>query len=298
MKQMTFGLIGASLKHSFSSDIHNAVFKKLGIKAQYKIFELENKQLKSFLSSAFANSINGLNVTIPYKEKVIPFLTRLDANTPSALTVGAVNTIKVEEKQLIGYNTDGAGFINALNRIERKERAKPFDFRHKVCVLLGAGGAAKAVGFALATEGIAGLHIYDIDYRKSEDLVAEIKSKFPKSAPIALKQRSELEVIRDSQILVNATPIGMKAQDQLIVNEDFLHENLFVFDCVYNPGGRRMTVLVEAARKKGLRAFDGLWMLICQAIRSQKIWFGRAILEDEIFDIMAGALNEKGYSLC
>ncbi|MBU2540595.1 MAG: shikimate dehydrogenase [Candidatus Omnitrophica bacterium] len=298
MAQSIFGLIGTSLKHSFSPDIHNAVFKKLAINARYRIFELEEEQLKSFLSSAFAKSIRGLNVTIPYKEKVIPFLTRLDADTPSAFTIGAVNTIKVEERGLTGYNTDGGGFIDALNRIERRENHRPFDFKSKLCVILGAGGAAKAVAFALAAQNVGGLYIYDIDHPKSKKLAAEIGSKFPKSFPQALESKEQLEAIEDSQILVNATPIGMKATDAPVVNEDFLHKDLFVFDCVYNPKGRQRTILVEEARKKGLRAFDGLWMLICQAIRSQKIWLGRKILEDEIFRIMAGALEERGHPLC
>lgn len=296
MSQITYGLIGASLKHSLSVVIHSAVFKRLGIDAQYQTFELPEQDLGKFLSGCFVNSIRGLNVTIPYKEAVMKFMTKSDHGFAAA--TGAVNTIKVDEKVLTGYNTDGDGFIDALNRIESKTKGEKFKFKGRTCVVLGAGGAAKAVSFALASSNVGYIGIYDIDRVRTESLTSKLKAKFSRLNCEGLDTDKQLEKIRTSDILVNATPVGMKPGDPQLVKEDLLHKDLFVFDCVYNPSGRVMTALVETARQRGARAYDGLWMLICQAVASEKIWRGAEIPQQGVFEIMAEALTEKGYQLC
>ena len=298
MNQATFGLMGASLKHTLSPIIHNAVFKKFQIDAQYRIFELEKEQVGKFLSRSFTDSIRGVNVTVPYKELVMQFLTKLDEKAGGVSGIGAVNTIKIEEKGLIGYNTDGDGFIDALNTIQAQAKNEQVNFKDKICVILGAGGAAKAVCFALASHAVKHLFIYDIDKLKAQQLASRIKAKFLRTSCEALQEEEQLGKIKESDILVNATPVGMKATDAQIVNEDFLHKDLFVFDCVYNPSGRKTTLLVETARERGARAFDGLWMLICQAIRSQKIWLGKQIPDEGVFEIMSEALKKEGFCLC
>lgn len=254
-----YGVIGFPAKHSLSPLMHNAAFHALKINAEYKIFEKTPEELAVFLNSLTQEGIAGLNVTVPYKEKVISFLTKLSRE---AKLIGAVNTIKVSGAKLEGFNTDAEGILAHL-----KKELK-FNPKNKKIALIGAGGAAKAVCVALAKEKPKSITLYDIDRIKAESLLCQLKENFAK-IDFNLADTIEGLAISSADLLINATPIGMKEEDPLLVPEGLLQRNLLVYDLVYNPD---KTKLLQAAERIGAKFTNGLGMLLYQGAASFKIW--------------------------
>jgi shikimate dehydrogenase len=261
LEKRTYGLVGFPVKHSLSPVMHNAAFSALKINAEYRLFELKENELECFLKSLPQQNILGLNVTIPYKEKVIPFL---DSISDAAKLIGAVNTIKVLDKQLSGYNTDGEGFIKNL------KDDLGFDPAGKTVAIIGAGGAARAVCVYLCKELPKSVNIYDVDKNKLGLLAGHLKDNFKSTGIEAAGSPAELNV-ESADMLINATPIGMKETDPLIIDENYLHKGLLVYDLIYNPGE---TKLLKAAKKKGCRVSNGLGMLLNQGVIAFGIWTG------------------------
>jgi len=270
-----YGVLGWPAKHSLSPDIHNAAFRALKINAQYKIFEIEPQDLEDFIHSLSKQNIFGLNITIPYKEKVIPFL---DNIAPCAKLIGAVNTIKVYPNKLEGLNTDGEGFLKHLNK------DLGFNPKDKIIAILGAGGASKAISAYLSKEKPRKIAIYDIDKNKTSTLVNRLKQNF-NNIEFNLANSVEELNIKDAALLINATPIGMKETDPSIVDENFLHRGLLVCDLIYNP---KETRLLKQARQKGLRVSNGLGMLLYQGALSFEHFTGRVAP----IEVMRQALNK------
>ncbi|MDP3142448.1 MAG: shikimate dehydrogenase [Candidatus Omnitrophota bacterium] len=283
-KKKIFGVVGFPVRHSLSPLMHNAVFKCLGVNAAYKPFEVKPEDLKNFVLALKRNHIFGLNVTIPHKESIIPFLPVVRDTPGLAHLIGAVNTVRFEDGKPVGYNTDGLGFVRALKSLG-------FDFKDKKVALFGAGGAAKAVAFNMAEEKASSIHIYDLNSVRCEELVKRLKTKFPRQ--IRLADSVEALNISKCDILINATPVGMH-DDRLLVPVEYLHKELFVYDLVYNPKGRKTTRLIAEAKKKGLKAHDGIWMLVFQGAIASKIWFPE-FDEKEIASIMFEALRKEGF---
>lgn len=256
-----YGLIGWPLGHSLSPKMHNAAFRALGINAEYKLFPLSPPDLDGFLAKLGDSGISGLNVTVPYKEKVLDFV-KLDKDSVYLKQIKAVNTIHFSEGIWRGFNTDIPGFTRHL-----KENFNPVN---KKTAILGAGGAARAVAYVLAKEASAETAIFDIDKTKSAAIVEMVKSLFPQFKIYAVDSIEKLE-IKDKNLLVNATPIGLKETDPVIVKEDMLHNGLFVYDLIYNPAE---TKLMALAKKKGAKVSNGLGMLLYQGMLSFKIWIG------------------------
>jgi shikimate dehydrogenase len=251
LKPKLYGLVGFPVKHSLSPCMHNAAFTKLKIKAKYKLFELQSEQLGDFLGNLKKNNISGFNVTIPYKEKVLPLL---DIKSPGVREIGAVNTVVVtKDKKLKGFNTDFAGFIRHLKELKVTPRK---------AAIIGAGGAAKAVCFALGKSKVEEICIYDIDAYKSLGLVSQFKDVFGRTKFSAVARIEELN-LRDKDLLVNASPVGMRPLDPCLIEDMMLHKNLFVYDLIYNPVE---TKLLAAAKKAGIRFSNGLGMLLYQGV--------------------------------
>ncbi len=167
-KPKLYGLVGFPVKHSLSPCMHNAAFSKLKIKARYKLFELEAGQLEGFLGNLKKNNIAGFNVTIPYKEKILPYL---DFKSFGVREIGAANTVVSKDGKLRGFNTDFSGFSRHLKELKVKPRK---------AAIIGAGGAARAVCFALGKIKVEELCVYDIDAYKSLGLVSQFKDVFSK----------------------------------------------------------------------------------------------------------------------
>ncbi|MDD5653171.1 MAG: shikimate dehydrogenase [Candidatus Omnitrophica bacterium] len=274
-EKQNFGLIGCPVSHSLSPLMHNAAFQALGINGEYQLFELKAEEVESFVRSLGQRGLRGINVTIPYKEKIIPFLDRL---TPQAGLIGAVNTIKNTEGKLEGFNTDGDGFIRHL-----KDDMKFIPEGKKIAVI-GAGGASRAISVCLAQNKVRQIIIYDVDQKRSLALAELLKRAFKDNEFIITDSTSGLK-IEEADLLVNTSPVGMKKNDPIIVDPRFLHPGMLVYDIIYNPAQTR---LLEMAREKGAAATNGLGMLLYQGVLAFEIWTG----QKAPVEIMRQALNE------
>lgn len=242
MKQ--YGLIGHPLSHSFSKKYFADKFDKENIlDCSYELFDIENVDLFQHVLESNTN-IKGLNVTIPYKESILKFLTEVD---PIAETIGAVNTIKISKNTIKGYNTDYYGFKKSL---------KPFlDINHERALILGTGGASKTVKYVLNELNIDCLTV----------------SRSPKNeTEIGYDDINEF-VLKHHQIIVNTTPVGMYPNtDQLPqLNYDKLTEKYLLYDLVYNP---LETEFLKKGKSKGAITLNGMEMLKLQAEKSWEIW--------------------------
>ena len=259
------GLIGYPLGHSFSPKIHTAALQSCGLEGDYSLFPIQpedKKGLQDLVSHVCSGEIQGLNVTIPHKQNVIPFLDEL---TPTALAIGAVNTIYLRDNKLMGDNTDAPGFLADLKKFLATETQK---HRALGVLVLGAGGSARAVVYALLNDGW-NVTIASRRIEQAQQLADSFTNYHLQVADFNL---SNIELSNIS-LLVNTTPIGMTPK----VNASPLPDNLSlprhvsIYDLVYNP---RETKLVKDAHTQGLTATTGLGMLIEQAALSFELWTG------------------------
>lgn len=256
-----YGVLGYPAAHSLSPCMHQAAFNHLGINAEYRIFEVRPEAFGSFLQGLSQRNIHGLNVTIPYKEQILPLLNYI---SPDSSQIGAVNTVKVKSARLEGFNTDGQGFMNDCT----ERGCYPKAMRIAV---IGAGGASRSVCNALAKMAPAEIAIYNRDGHRAQRLIDHLREQFPR---IPFRQAESVEKlgIPAAGLLVNASSVGMKADDPVLVDPGLLHKDLFVYDLVYRPS---QTPLVRMAREKGARgAVNGSGMLLQQAMLSFEIWTG------------------------
>jgi len=266
------GLIGFPLAHSLSPLIQGVAFAHHGLPERYELWETQASQLEERVRGLRADDCLGANVTIPHKEAVIPYLDELDA---LAEKTGAVNTIVNRQGRLIGYNTDVVGFARALTEAG-------FSAQGGRAVILGAGGAARAVGVALVEAGVAEIALSDVIPARSEALAATLRSLAPAAAIRAFDPRAESfqEATTACRLLVNCTPVGTcysGSEGQLPLDAEMIPPGAMVFDLVYNPP---LTPLLAAAQARGARVIGGLSMLVYQAAASFKLWTGLAAPED------------------
>lgn len=260
LKPKLYGLVGFPIKHSLSPCMHNAAFSKLKLKSKYKLFELEPEQLGIFLSSLKKKNIGGFNVTYPYKEKILEFL---DSKSWGVREIGAANTVVVDKAgKLHGFNTDYLGFGKHLKEL----KVKP-----KSVAVIGAGGAAKAVCFALAKMKVKELCIYDIDKFKSLALFKKLNSNFQETKFNVAKHIEDLEIV-NKDLLINASPVGMRSTDPCLVAAKDLHKDLFVYDLIYSP---LETKLILLAKENNLNYSNGLGMLLYQGVFAFKHFIGK-----------------------
>jgi len=263
-------LLGNPVEHSISPQMQNAALKFMGIDADYRaVLVKDDADLFQKIKEFRSNDVIGFNVTVPFKEKVMRLLDSVD---PSSKIIGAVNTVRNEKGILSGSNTDTLGFIDSL------KSDGCFDAKGKTCVILGAGGASRALIFGLNYEKAKKISVYDIDAEKASDLISEISKYFKNVEQLADREALKKEIGK-ADLLVNATPVGMFPKTDLCpVDESFpIRKGLFVYDLVYNPPE---TKLVKLARAKGAKAVTGLGMLVRQGAASLEIWTGRKVPVD------------------
>lgn len=264
------GLIGYPLGHSLSPKIHAAALSACGLTGNYSLFPIQpdDKQgLNNLLACVRTGEIHGLNVTIPHKQNVIPFMDEL---TPTAQSIGAVNTIYMRRDKLIGDNTDAPGFLSDLKRVSNSS----FRIPHSA-LILGAGGSARAVVFALLNDGWN----VTLAARRIEQ-AQQLASSFPNyQLPITNLTRLPLSTFH---LLINTTPLGMTPNTDVspLPEGTELAKHTFVYDVVYNP---RETKLVRDARAQGLNASTGLGMLIEQAALAFEKWTGYTPPRDVLY---------------
>ncbi|MBI5681124.1 MAG: shikimate dehydrogenase [Methanobacterium sp.] len=259
-KTNVVGIIGNPVEHSMSPIMHNAAFKYLNMDYVYIPFLVDKNRLSTAIMGAKSLNIKGLNVTIPHKTDVIKYLDSLDT---AAELIGAVNTIKFTGDHAKGYNTDGIGAVNAIEEIK--------SVKNKKIVVLGAGGAARAVSFQILLNGADKLVIANRTPENALDLQKDIIEKLDGNVEcIGLGKKLENHLL-NADILINTTPIGMypNIDQEPLVKSNMMHENLVVNDLVYNP---LKTGLLVEAQKAGAIPLSGIKMLIYQGMASFKIW--------------------------
>lgn len=266
-----FGLIGHPLGHSLSPKIHAAALKSCGLDGDYSLFPIpldDFSQLQDLLNRVRNGELHGLNVTIPHKQGVIPYL---DDLTASARAIGAVNTIFARDGKLIGHNTDAPGFLADLYRVFKISQSTIENC--KLAIVLGAGGSARAVVHALIEEGWS----VTIAARR-RDQARELAIRYP-NAQIEVTDFEHFPSSFD--LLVNTTPVGMfpNVASSPWPDDIAFPKTAFVYDLIYNP---RETLLVQRARAAGLPASTGLGMLVEQATLAFEIWTGQNVPRDAL----------------
>ena len=250
-----YGVIGNPIRHSLSPMIHNGAFKRLGRNAVYLVFEIEN--LEEALRGIRGLRVRGVSVTHPFKTEVVPFLDKVEK---LAKKIGAVNTIVNRGRRLIGYNTDSEG---ALEAMEEK-----MNLKGKRIVLLGAGGAARAIGFGLK-ERDCQLIVINRSRDRGEALSIELKCHFLPMSSLVRMKAGELE----ADVMINATSLGMYPRDgETPIPKSLLREGMMVMDIVYEPLETR---LLSEAKERRCLTIDGLEMLVRQGVAQFEIWTGK-----------------------
>ena len=256
-------VIGHPIEHSMSPIMHNAALKDLCLDYVYVAFNIPPNDLKKAVLGFKMFSIKGINVTLPYKENIIPYLDKID---PLAEKIGAVNTIKNDGKYLIGKNTDASGAKKAL-------LDAGCEITGKKALILGAGGAAKAVSFAIS-EDLDAVYIANRTEKRAIKLAKDLTNKMTiKAVGKNMSINTLKNLVNDVDILINTTPLGMYPDiEGSPISEELLHKNLFVFDIVYNP---LKTRLLKEASKIGCKTLGGLDMFVNQGALAFEWWTGK-----------------------
>jgi len=276
------GLIGNKLKHSISPQFQQAAFDYLGLDIRYEVWETAKDELPNVVEGIRDASRLGANVTIPYKEAVLPLLDDVDND---ARRIGAVNTIVNRGGKLTGYNTDASGFMKAL----REDGG--FSPRNKRAVLLGAGGVARAVGFALIGAGVKSLVILNRTQSRGEALAWDLKVSDTEVVALSWKDGKTLTALTECDLLVNCTSVGMKdsaGEGKSPLGIGLVPKRALVYDVVYNP---IETPLLAAAKKAGARTLGGLPMLVYQGAASLELWTGKSAPIDIMMRVAKRALR-------
>jgi shikimate dehydrogenase len=256
------GIVGHPVKHSLSPRIHNAAFAAQGVDMAYLAFDVPPDQLAKAMLGMRALGIRGVNVTVPHKETILPLLDEVD---PLAARVGAVNTVVNSEGHLVGHNTDVTGFAEALRSL------LPEGARGLKCVVVGAGGAARAVLAALVADGAAAVFVYNRTFTRAAALCASAAA-WGSTDCVAMSEDRLRQVAPEAALLVNATSVGLASKvKDFPVLVDIVQGGQVVVDLVY---GQSPTGLVETAWARGARAMDGIEMLVMQAACSYSLWTG------------------------
>ncbi|VIF66974.1 shikimate 5-dehydrogenase [Clostridioides difficile] len=275
-----FALIGTPVGHSKSPVMYNYSFEKLDLDYRYLAFDITVDKVKEAISAIKTFNIKGANVTMPCKSAVTEYMDEL---SPAARIIGACNTIVNDNGKLVGHITDGVGYVRNLKENE-------VEVKGKKVTIMGAGGAATAIQVQCALDGAREISIFnakDDFYKRAEQTVENIKKEVPKCVVnlYDLEDTNKLyEEIESSDILTNATLIGMKPYDNEtnIKDTSVLRKDLVVTDVVYNP---RKTKMIEDAESNGCKAIGGLGMLLYQGAESFNLYTGLEMPVKEVNEL-------------
>ncbi|MFW6384328.1 MAG: shikimate dehydrogenase [Halodesulfurarchaeum sp.] len=262
-----YGLIGRPVGHSVSPAMHEAAYEALDLPARYVTFEPEAGDLQAAIEGARALGIAGLNVTIPFKESVLEVV----EPTETAAAIGAVNTIDFSRSPPVGANTDAAGARRALEHHDVDPGAGK-------AIVVGAGGAARAIGYMLVSAG-ATVQVANRTEQRARDLAADLGAE-------AHPLETVPELVADADLLINATSVGMD-EDASPVPPATFHGNLVVMDAVYSP---LQTRFLRMAGQAGARTIDGAWMLLYQGVEAFERWTGETAPVEAMNDALRSQL--------
>lgn len=258
-----YGIMGYPIGHSLSPLMHTLAFRHHGMDAVYLPFSVTPDDLDKAVAGAVALGAAGFNVTIPHKEAIMAYL---DEVTDEARAIGAVNTVHVHDGVTTGHNTDGAGFLQPLQRLEA-----PLN-ELTVCVL-GAGGAARALAAALLNAGCPQLVIANRTHARSERLAADLQERHAAAEVRAVPMSDAADAAQQSRLIVNATALGMHEGDAPLLPSRCFGSGQIAYDIVYRPLN---TPFLQAARAAGATTIGGLDMLLGQGAAAFTIWTGLA----------------------
>ena len=277
-----FGIIGYPVDHSLSPLMHNKAFQELGVEATYELFSVKEDEFDGFFQELRdkGNPIFGLNVTVPYKERVLDYL---DTLAPFAQKVGAVNTIMItEDRKLIGYNTDAPGFLAHLNELN-------FPTTNKRIALLGSGGSARAIlaTLCMIKERPQSIRIYNRTPSRADALIDDLGERIDLSIVESVMSVDDLN-IELADLVINATSLGLNKDDASLIDKELLHSDMLVYDLIYNP---METVLLKMAHEAGAQVSNGLGMLYYQGVLAFQRW-ANIQLDDDVKMKMRKCLEE------
>ena len=282
------GIIGYPLSHSLSPSMHNFIYQKLGIEIVYKKWEIEEQNLKLHIEKINNDDFVGANVTVPYKEKIVPFL---DEIKDEAKFTGAVNTIVKNDNKLTGYNTDVYGIEKTLDIKLKNDVIKN-------AVIFGAGGAAKAALYVLFQKGLKNLIIINRTKANAVKMVDQFNDFNFDHSVLTFNEIPQIKTAcLGTDLIINTTILGMKGsgyEDISPIDSSFIDSNSVIFDMVYNP---TKTQLIKIALDKNANIIEGLNMLVYQAIKSIELWIGISPSFDDMYnkckEILEGKLNNE-----
>ena len=268
-------VVANPIKHSISPFIHNSAFEATNTNGVYLAWEVDATELAETVANIRRYQMYGINLSMPYKEQVIPYLDQL---SEEACLIGAVNTVVNREGTLIGYNTDGKGFFKSL---------PSFKISRKRVVLLGAGGAAKAILAQAILDGVSQISVFvrSSSMGKTRPYLEKIQNATEFRVDLfALEDIQELQdSITQADLLVNATSVGMDGSSQPIPTSIVLPEKLMVADVIYQPFE---TPFLKWARNQGNQSINGLGMLLYQAAEAFELWTGKEMPTDQIWELL------------
>ena len=268
-------VVANPIKHSISPFIHNSAFEATNTNGVYLAWEVDAAELAETVANIRRYQMYGINLSMPYKEQVIPYLDQL---SEEACLIGAVNTVVNREGTLIGYNTDGKGFFKSL---------PSFKISKKRLVLLGAGGAAKAILAQAILDGVSQISVFvrSSSMEKTRPYLEKIQNATGFRVDLfALEDIQELQdSITQADLLVNATSVGMDGSSQPIPTSIVLPEKLMVADVIYQPFE---TPFLKWARNQGNQSINGLGMLLYQAAEAFELWTGKEMPTDQIWELL------------
>jgi shikimate dehydrogenase len=258
------GLLGYPLKQTFSPQMQNEAFQKLGLDYFYFPIEVQSEGLREVINGIKHMNFAGFNVTKPHKVTIIPML---DVVNELAAKIGSVNTVVIREGKLTGYNTDGEGFVRALLT------ETSMDLTQKTFTILGAGGASRAVCSTLAFKGASKLYIVDQFSEVSSAMVQDVNSNIRFCAEgLPFDEKAIAGALENSQVLINASGVGMYPHlEKTPIHQDYLRKELLVVDLPYNPLKTRLLLEAEA---KGCKIMNGIGMIINQGALAFSLWTG------------------------
>jgi shikimate dehydrogenase len=269
-------LLGSPVSHSISPQMHNEAFRLLNLDYAYLAFDVNAEQLETAVKGLCTMKARGFNLTMPCKNEIVKFCDEL---SPAASIMGAVNTVVNENGKLIGHNTDGIGYMKAVQHAG-------LDIIGKKMTLLGAGGAATAILVQAVLDGVAEISVFSRPGKRFDQTLETIaKLRGMSSCNINLYDFSDEMILRreiqESALLTNATSVGMAPNTDvsLITDSSIFHKDLVVSDIIYNP---KETTLLKLAKEAGCQTFNGLYMLLYQGAEAFKLWTGEDMPVDAI----------------
>lgn len=277
------GLIGNPVRHSISPLIHNHLSQMLGINTSYVTFQVEQQNLEAAVKGAFALDIQGMNVTVPHKQAVIPYLSDIE---PVAAAIGAVNTLVRTENGYKGYNTDIIGLYRSL--VEEN-----IAIRDENVILLGAGGASRAIAFMLGREGAAKVYLLNRSVDKALDIAEAVNKEYKRDVIVPMALGDYRTLPSGKYLCIQTTSVGLHPHDNDVVIEDeaFYQKIHTGVDIIYNPYETRF---MKEVKKAGGRAVNGMKMLLYQGVAAYELWNSVTVSKEQSHAILELMKKELG----